>query len=68
MTKVFAVAHLPEDKVQAWLQHMRDFDTRNLGCHFEVAIDGPEISLVEMVEQLRIDPALTFTKIFERGK
>jgi hypothetical protein len=56
MTKVFTIAHLPEDKVQAWLQHLRDFDKQNPGCHFEVTADCPEIGVAEAVERLRIAP------------
>jgi hypothetical protein len=38
----------------------------NPGCHFEIGVDAPDEPLAAMVERLRIDPALTFTKIFER--
>jgi hypothetical protein len=64
--KVFTVAHVPADLRQAWLQHLRDFDAAHPGCHFEVAIDAPDASLAQMVDQLRVNPALTFTQIFER--
>jgi hypothetical protein len=67
LTKIFTCAHLPENLQQAWLQHLRDFDAKHPGCHFEVGIDGPEATTAEMVKQLTIEPELTFTKIFERA-
>jgi hypothetical protein len=56
---------VPEELQQAWLQHLRDFDTAHPGCHFEVGIDGPEAT---SAERIRVEPGLTFTKIFERTK
>jgi hypothetical protein len=66
LTKIFITAHIPSGLEQAWLQHVRDFDTAHKGCHFEIPIEAPDISLREALEKLRVDPALTFTKIFER--
>jgi hypothetical protein len=66
--KIFTVAHVPGDLQQAWLQHLRDFDTAHPGCHFEVGIDGPEATTAEMIKRIRVEPGLTFTKIFERTK
>jgi len=67
--KIFAIAHLVPGLEQAWLQHMRDFDIRHPGCHFEICSDAPpQESLLEMLDKLRVDPELTFTTIFERGK
>lgn len=65
--KIYTIAHVPVALQQKWLQHLRDFDTANPGCHFEVAIDAPpDESLTEMVQRLRVNPELTFHKIFER--
>jgi len=67
-TKIFTIAHVPEELQQAWLQHLRDFDTANPGCHFEVGIDAPpDMPLENMVQKLIVDPDLTFTKIFMRA-
>jgi hypothetical protein len=67
--KIFTVAHLPADLQQAWLQHLRDFDTAHPDCHFEVGIEGgPDLSIVEMVQRLQIEPKLTFTEIFGKTK
>lgn len=69
MTKVFTIATMSQDLAQKWLQHLRDFDTAHPGCHFEVAAEPPvDLSMAEMMKMLQIDPALTFTKIFERKK
>lgn len=66
--KIFTVAHVPDELQQPWLQHLRDFDSAHPGCHFEVGIDGPEESVADMVKLLRVEPGLTFTKIFARTK
>jgi hypothetical protein len=66
--KVFTIAQVPEALQQAWLQHLRDFDTAHPGCHFEVLIDAPETSLTEMIEALRVNPALTVEQIIKRGR
>lgn len=69
MTKVFTIATLPDGLTQAWLQHLRDFDIAHPECHFEIAAEpSPNVSLAEAVQALRVDPALTFTQIFERKK
>jgi hypothetical protein len=66
--KIFTVASVPPELEQAWLQHLRDFDTAHPGCHFEVGIDGPEMTLADMVQRLQVDPALSFIEIFDRTK
>jgi len=67
VTKVFTIAHVPTELEQKWLQHLRDFDVAHPGCHFEVMADAPpDASLQEMVGRLQVEPALTFSKIFER--
>jgi len=68
MIKIYTIAHLTPELRHAWLQHLRDFDTAHPGCHFEVAADTPDKSIAEIVEMLRVDPELTLTQIFERGK
>ena len=68
MMKVFTIAHVPDDLQQAWLQHLRDFDTAHPGCHFQVAIEAPDVSITDVVERMKVEPALTFTEVFERGR
>jgi hypothetical protein len=66
--KIFTISHVPEELLQAWLQHLRDFDTAHPGCHFEVAIDAPDMPIEGIVELLKINPALDFQAVFERKK
>lgn len=63
---IFTVAHMPESLMQAWLQHVRDFDAVHPECHFEISMDGLDKSLGEMIRELRVNPELTFTQIFKR--
>jgi hypothetical protein len=66
--KIFTTAHIPEELAQEWLQHLRDFDTAHPGCHFEVAVDAPQMTLAQMVEVVRVEPSLDFQQVIERGK
>ena len=66
--KIFTVADVPDRLAQAWLQHLRDFDTANPGCHFDVMGDAPNATLADMVDMVRLNPGLSFTKIFEIPK
>lgn len=61
--KVFTVAHLPHNLAQAWLQHLRDFDTQHPDCHFEVRAEAPNLTLAEMQKLIQIDPALRIERI-----
>ena len=36
MVKVQLTADVPQDLMQALLQHMRDFDSAHPGCHFQI--------------------------------
>jgi hypothetical protein len=66
--KIFTIAHVPSELRHAWLQHLRDFDVRNPGCHFEVAVDAPDLSLREAIEMTMVEPGLGFAQIFARPK
>jgi hypothetical protein len=66
MVKIFTLATVPPELANAWLQHLRDFDTAHPGCRFEVMADLPEQPLMEMVQMLRVNPALSFTAVFSR--
>jgi hypothetical protein len=68
ITVIYTRATMSANLQQKWLQHLRDFDAANPGCHFEVGIDGPEEPFAEVVKRLTIEPGLTFTKIFGRAK
>jgi hypothetical protein len=66
--KLFTVAHVPEALQQKWLQHLRDFDIANPGCHFQVAIEGPEVDFADAMKLVTVNPKLNFTKIWSRAK
>lgn len=56
--KLFTIAHVPQELANAWLQHMRDFDTANPGCHFEVGSDCPDLTVQELLQIVRLNPEL----------
>jgi hypothetical protein len=64
--KIFTVAEIPDELAQAWLQHLRDFDTAHPGCHFQVFADAPNVSVGDMVAAFNVEPKLTFQQIFDR--
>jgi hypothetical protein len=66
--KIFTVAHVPDELQNAWLQHLRDFDTAHPGCHFEVGIDAPDEPMADLLDRIRVEPELSFTQIFGRAK
>lgn len=43
--KVYVEAEVPDELWQAWLQHVRDFDTAHPGCVFKVLASAPEMSV-----------------------
>jgi hypothetical protein len=68
MQKTFIIAHLPPELAQAFMQHVRDFDVAHPGCHFEMGLEAPNVSLAEAIEIMRVEPGLTFSDVFERAK
>jgi thioesterase domain-containing protein len=58
MAKIYTVAHLPDDLVQAWHQHLRNFDTQHPGCHFEVMSEFEQATVSEMMDALEVDPKI----------
>jgi hypothetical protein len=63
---IFARAKLPAALGQAWLQHMRDFDSAHPGCHFEILGDAPDQTLAEIVEMMKLNPGFSFNRVIER--
>lgn len=58
--KVDLTAYLPTDKLRAFLQHVRDFDVANPGCHFQfLSMDTGGDMTVDEVNALldSIEPA-----------
>jgi len=68
MTAIFTRATVPDGMEQKWLQYLRDFDTANPGCHFEVWVDTWDLSMNDVIRLVQVEPGLNFTKIFERAK
>jgi hypothetical protein len=66
--KIFTIAEVPGDLMHSWLQHLRDFDTQHPGCHFVVAADAPDMLMKDMIEQLKVNPSLSFEQIFTRQR
>lgn len=61
-------AHIPRALWGKLMQHIRDFDTQNEGCHFEMFADARGQSVAEVLTQLRkIEPALPFETIIPIG-
>lgn len=65
MAKIFTRATVPDDLAQAWLQHLRDFDTAHPDCHFEVVLESETQSVADVMRAIDIHPALD-TQLFAR--
>ena len=68
MAKIFTVAYVTDDLAQAWLQHLRDFDAKHPHCHFQVMADVPNKPMAEIIEMVRLNPALDFSAVLERKR
>lgn len=67
--KILAQCDVPDDLANAWLQHLRDFDTAHPGCHFEVITQTDAIVPVrDMVEILKVNPSLNIVEVYEFAK
>jgi hypothetical protein len=66
--KIFTIASIPDHLGNAWLQHLRDFDTKHPDCHFDVMADAPKKSLNEMLQMMKVNPNLTFQQIIETSE
>ena len=69
-TKIFTMAEVPDELAQAWLQHLRDFDTAHADCHFRVLTESDaKQTIEEMRDKLAaISPGFPFQSIFKRGE
>ena len=68
LVTIYTLARVPSALAQKWLQHLRDFDTANPGCHFEVIGDAPTLSFHEMIEVLRVNPGFSFEQVMMRER
>lgn len=66
--KIITIVTVPDALAHDWLQHLRDFDDRNPGCHFEVLADAPEMSVTEIIEAITLNPKLSFVDFVRRRR
>lgn len=64
--KINTVSFIPDELMNAWLQHLRDFDAAHPGCHFRITAEAPDASLDAIVEALEIDPPLSHHQVIRR--
>jgi hypothetical protein len=65
-TTILTRSHLPSTKLlQEFLQHVRDFDTANPGCHFEIAIEVEDVPTDKAVEWLKLNPVLDLQVVYK---
>lgn len=67
MASAFIRATVPDALLQEWLQHLRDFDAAHPGCHFEIGVDTPEMSVANMLKSVQVDPPFPVQGYFKRG-
>jgi hypothetical protein len=58
MAVIHTKAILPDEMVQAWLQHLRDFDTAHPGSHFEVTAESEGKTVGDLMRSVDIHPPL----------
>jgi len=61
--KIYTIAHVPQDLVQEWLQHLRDFDVGKQRCHFQIIVEPTDQAEAQakfdlVQEMLKVDPPL----------
>lgn len=61
--EIFIHAEMPDELAQAWLQHLRDFDTAHPGCQFKLLASAPGMSMAQMLEALKVNPELPFSEL-----
>jgi hypothetical protein len=66
MAQIYTIAHLPDELVQKWLQHLRDFDTTHPGCHFEVVAEGEGKTVSDVLRAIDLNPNLDWQLILRR--
>ncbi len=67
--RITTVATIPDELAKAWLQHLRDFDVANPGCHFNIVASASDFSTEAIVEVLDgIEPPLPMKKVIRRGQ
>lgn len=62
--KIYTMAEVPDELGQAWLQHLRDFDTRHPGCVFEVLASAPEMGVEGMRGAVEVTPGFADIRVW----
>ena len=57
---------VPDQLCKAFMQHLRDFDANNPGCHFGILVDAPGSTIDEMNDILDVSPSFQFRKMVRR--
>lgn len=66
--RILTRANVPDELANAWLQHLRDFDSAHPGCHFEILADAPDMALADVMKVLTVDPPLPFGGVFKKSE
>jgi hypothetical protein len=64
--KIFVLGQLPQQLMQQWLQHLRDFDVEHPGCHFQIMADAEDASMQEMAKALDVHPGFAIRGIIKK--
>jgi hypothetical protein len=63
MSKIIITANVPRSIRRAFLQHVRDFDLANPGCHFKIIAFAKDETVDEALTHLDIDPPLPHLQV-----
>ena len=62
--KIVIISEVPDELVQEWLQHIRDFDVSHTGkMGFRVIAHDPEKTTKEIMEIMNINPPFIHKKV-----
>lgn len=64
--KIITCASVPDGLVQAWLQHLRNFDAAHPGCHFEVLVHCDDMTTAEVVQAMQTSPPFDSVTVIEK--
>jgi len=63
---LWMIGDIPPSELQAFLQHVRDFDVAHPGCHFAISVDAEEMATEEMIKALQLTPPFPFLRMKKR--
>ena len=66
MVIIYTKATVPDGLEQAWMQHLRDFDTAHPDCHFEVVLEGETKTIADVMKAADIHPKLDWQLFLKR--